>query len=72
MKANYGPTGGEIKLRWQHGAFVADTGSEAVADVAAHAKAERVFPGAASGLCERRAQRLGLDGPWLRACAVRG
>lgn len=45
MKSNYGPIGGEIRLRWQDGAFVTtDTGSTtSFAAQAARASAERIF-----------------------------
>jgi RecA-family ATPase len=40
-KFNYGPAGGEIRLRWQRGVFTHRLDSAAVASV--HAKADRVF-----------------------------
>lgn len=43
MKANYGPTGGEIALRWQAGVFVAQQQEQGLDRVSASAKAERVF-----------------------------
>ncbi|MCA1775712.1 MAG: AAA family ATPase [Loktanella sp.] len=43
MKANYGRTGGEISLRWQHGVFVAQEQETGLDRKAATAKAERVF-----------------------------
>ena len=42
MKANYGKTGMEIKLRWRAGVFINDMG-ETFAEVAAVAKGERIF-----------------------------
>lgn len=42
-KANYGPTGEEIALRWQGGVFVADAPQGGLDRMAASAKAERVF-----------------------------
>lgn len=48
MKANYGPTGGEIALRWEAGRFVAQSQPEAETGLdrqAATSKAERVFLG---------------------------
>ncbi|MBP1856766.1 AAA family ATPase [Rhizobium herbae] len=41
MKANYGTVGGEIKLRWEKGAFVLNSGSRS--GLMVEAKAERVF-----------------------------
>lgn len=43
MKANYGPTGNEIALRWRDGVFVADAPVTGLDRLAATAKAERVF-----------------------------
>ncbi|AVA21195.1 AAA family ATPase [Rhizobium sp. NXC24] len=43
MKANYGTTGGEIKLRWKDGVFVLDDGKPAAGSMLLAAKAERVF-----------------------------
>jgi RecA-family ATPase len=43
MKANYGPTGGEIALTWHKGVFVADAPMTGLDRMAATAKAERVF-----------------------------
>lgn len=44
MKANYGPTGLVLKLRWKEGVFVTDTSHGGTLDrMAADAKAERVF-----------------------------
>ncbi|QND48104.1 AAA family ATPase [Rhizobium lusitanum] len=43
MKANYGTTGNEIKLRWKDGAFVLDDGRPAVGSMLVAAKADRVF-----------------------------
>ncbi len=43
MKANYGTTGGEIKLRWKNGVFVLDDGKPHVGATLMAAKAERVF-----------------------------
>lgn len=45
MKANYGPIGGEIKLRWHAGAFITtDTGSStSFSAIAERASAEKVF-----------------------------
>ncbi|MGK7650872.1 bifunctional DNA primase/polymerase [Roseovarius sp. B08] len=44
MKANYGPAGIVLKLRWQNGVFVTDTSQGGTLDrMAADAKAERVF-----------------------------
>lgn len=42
-KANYGPTGIEITMKWQDGVFVADAPVTGLDRVAANAKAERVF-----------------------------
>ncbi|HEX3945336.1 MAG TPA: AAA family ATPase, partial [Rhizomicrobium sp.] len=42
-KANYGPTGTEIHLRWQRGTFVPTTHGDGSAFVAANARADRVF-----------------------------
>lgn len=42
MKANYGRAGLEIKLRWKAGVFLNDMGAS-FSEVAAHAKAERIF-----------------------------
>ena len=42
-KANYGPTGIEITMKWQDGVFVADAPVTGLDRVAASAKAERVF-----------------------------
>jgi RecA-family ATPase len=42
-KANYGRTGGEIALRWQHGVFIAQEAETGLDRMAATAKAERVF-----------------------------
>ena len=43
MKANYGTTGGEIRLRWKDGAFVLDDGKPQLGSQLLAAKAERVF-----------------------------
>lgn len=43
VKANYGRTGGEIRLRWQDGAFVAEAGQTTIDRKAGSAKAERAF-----------------------------
>ena len=43
MKANYGPTGGEIALRWQGGVFTPKEPISGVDRAAGNAKAERVF-----------------------------
>ncbi|MEM6355212.1 MAG: AAA family ATPase [Pseudomonadota bacterium] len=43
MKANYGRTGGEIGLTWQHGVFVADRAEGMLDQLAGGARAERVF-----------------------------
>ncbi|WP_299837499.1 AAA family ATPase [uncultured Jannaschia sp.] len=43
MKANYGPTGGEINLTWNAGVFEAEKQPEGLDRVAASSKAERVF-----------------------------
>jgi RecA-family ATPase len=44
MKSNYGPTGGEIALRWEAGAFRASAAAQTGLDrMAAGTKAERVF-----------------------------
>lgn len=50
MKANYGTTGGEIKLRWKDGVFVLDDGKPTAASVLVQAKAERVFRDALSAI----------------------
>jgi hypothetical protein len=43
MKANYGTTGGEIKLRWKDGVFVLDDGRPPPGASLLAARAERVF-----------------------------
>lgn len=43
MKANYGPKGGEIVMRWKSGVFVADAAPDSPNRMATGAKAERVF-----------------------------
>lgn len=43
MKANYGATGGELKLRWRDGVFVLDDGRPAPGASLLAARAERVF-----------------------------
>jgi len=43
MKANYGPTGGEIALRWQGGVFTTKEPISGIDRAAGSAKAERVF-----------------------------
>ncbi|WP_197057521.1 AAA family ATPase [Aureimonas altamirensis] len=45
MKANYGKAGGEVRLRWQDGAFVLDDGK----------------PSAAAGLLNKRADKVFLE-----------
>lgn len=42
-KANYGKTGGEIKLRWVDGMFKVDGGPDSLVALAAQSNAERVF-----------------------------
>jgi len=42
-KANYGPVGIELRLRWQNGAFILDGNATGFDKLAADAKAERVF-----------------------------
>jgi RecA-family ATPase len=44
MKANYGPTGSEIKVRWQCGAFIEERrAADGISLMAARARADRVF-----------------------------
>jgi RecA-family ATPase len=43
MKINYGKTGGEIRVRWQEGAFVLDDGKPAMAEALLDAKSDRIF-----------------------------
>ena len=43
MKANYGPAGQELRLRWRNGLFVLDGSGGGVDRLIADAKAERVF-----------------------------
>jgi len=43
VKANYGTTGDEIKLRWQKGAFILDDGKPSPANMLLEARAERIF-----------------------------
>jgi hypothetical protein len=43
MKANYGPKGGELRIKWKAGVFVADAAPDSLDRMAAGAKAERVF-----------------------------
>lgn len=43
MKANYGPKGGELRITWKAGVFVADATPDSLDRMAAGAKAERVF-----------------------------
>lgn len=43
MKANYGPKGGELRITWKAGVFVADATPNSLDRMAAGAKAERVF-----------------------------
>ncbi len=43
MKANYGPTGGEIALTWQDGVFVSDAAESGLDRMAERNRAERVF-----------------------------
>lgn len=43
MKANYGATGGEIKVRWRAGVFSVDHGGETISSISAHSKADRIF-----------------------------
>lgn len=43
MKANYGPTGGEIALTWQDGVFVPDAAESGLDRIARRNRAERVF-----------------------------
>lgn len=50
MKANYGTTGGEIKIRWKDGAFVLDDGRPPVGMAMVAAHAERVFKEVLSNL----------------------
>lgn len=64
MKANYGTTGGEIKLRWKDGAFVLDDGKPSAGAALVNAKAERVFRDVLSALNrdgERVAKTKGLN-----------
>jgi RecA-family ATPase len=42
-KANYGPTGLELRLRWKNGAFILDGSASSIDKLTAEAKAERVF-----------------------------
>jgi RecA-family ATPase len=42
-KANYGKTGGEIKLRWVEGMFKLDSGPDSLVAMAAQSSAERTF-----------------------------
>ncbi|CDX30869.1 RecA-family ATPase (fragment) [Mesorhizobium sp. ORS 3359] len=43
VKANYGPLGQEIRLRWKAGAFMPEGSGDSFAQMAAHSKAERIF-----------------------------
>ena len=43
MKANYGPTGQELRLRWSDGCFILDGPTGGFEQLIAEAKAERVF-----------------------------
>jgi RecA-family ATPase len=43
MKANYGPAGQELRLRWSNGCFVLDGQTGSLDKFATDAKAERVF-----------------------------
>ncbi len=43
MKANYGPTGGEISMTWRNGVFVMDAQESGLDRAAKNAKAERLF-----------------------------
>lgn len=43
MKINYGKTGGEIRVRWQEGAFILDDGKPAMAEALLDAKSDRIF-----------------------------
>lgn len=43
MKANYGPKGGELRITWQNGVFVADALEGSLDRMARNARAERVF-----------------------------
>jgi RecA-family ATPase len=45
LKANYGPIGGEISLRWQGGVFRSEERETGLDRKASGAKAERVFLG---------------------------
>jgi RecA-family ATPase len=45
LKANYGPIGGEISLRWQGGVFGSEERETGLDRKASGAKAERVFLG---------------------------
>ena len=43
MKANYGQTGGQLRIRWRKGAFTLDDGKPSPASALLEATAERVF-----------------------------
>lgn len=43
MKANYGQTGGQLRIRWRKGAFILDDGRPSPASALLEAAAERVF-----------------------------
>ncbi|MER9279591.1 AAA family ATPase [Mesorhizobium sp. M0522] len=43
MKANYGPIGGDILLRWKSGRFVPEHGAGGIDRISAEARAEAVF-----------------------------
>src|SRR5690606_29569647 len=64
MKANYGTTGGEIKLKWKAGSFVLDDGKPSPGNALLAAKAERVFREALSAINlsgERVAKTKGVN-----------
>ncbi len=64
MKANYGTVGGEMKLKWQDGAFVLDDGTPSVALGLLAARAERIFREALSAINrtgERVAKTKGVN-----------
>lgn len=64
MKANYGTTGRELRLRWKDGAFMPDDGKPAAGSIMLAVRAERIFRDVLSAINrtgERVAKTKGIN-----------
>jgi hypothetical protein len=64
-KANYGPAGVELRLRWRNGSFILDGPAGGFDKLAAEAKAEHVFLDPTQRVHSPRPRRVGQTEPHL-------